>query len=436
MRKASEALEKLFDGVAHTPLRDGILGCVGNTPLIRIASLSAATGCEILGKAEFLNPGGSIKDRAALRIVEEAEAAGLLRPPRGDRKAAALPLASDEKHATNDANAPRSDSKASGASSAEPQPEYTRQTILEGTGGNTGIGLALVAAARGYACHVYAPENCSAEKVAAAQLYGATVTVCPAVPFSNQEHYYHRTSAHHAADPHKSFWGNQFENLANARAHAATTGPEVLAQTGGAVDAVVLAAGTGGTMAGLSLFLKAHAPRPVRAVLVDPPGSSLFAFTTRGGSMASLPGKTIAEGVGINRLTANFASALVDDVISCPDATIVATAHYLRARDGLCIGPSAAMNVAGAVHVARQLGPGSTIVTVLCDGGERYASKLYSPTWLESKGLLDSASPDATRDHADFIPDLTVDPAVLVEPTVAPPVLSAADAAPAVGPTP
>jgi cysteine synthase A len=361
------ALDKLFEGspdVSEHPIfKHGILASIGNTPLLDIPSLSLATGCRIFGKAEFLNPGGSVKDRAALRIIAEAEAQGKLIPAR--------------------------DSK-----SGEPF------TVVEGTGGNTGIGLALVAAARGYKCHVFAPENCSQEKVAAAKLLGAGVTICPIVPFSSEEHYYHHAVRHAASTPN-SYWGNQFEGLANARAHAATTGPEILQQAGGRVDAIVMSAGTGGSIAGISIFLRSKLPN-IRVYLLDPPGSSL-ASHVRCGVLAASEGSTIAEGVGIARLTANFLSAHVDEVLSCSDAEVTAMAHYLRARDGLCIGPSAAMNVCGAVKVARLLGPGHTVVTLLCDGGERYASKLFSAPWLQEKGLVEHAAPDATRDHADFV---------------------------------
>ena len=376
---------------------EGILASIGNTPLLEIRSFSNATGCQILAKAEFLNPAGSIKDRAALRIVAEAEATGLLVPPSGSWKAGgkASAIKDDEKTA----NMKETDKSNTGNESNLSTPTYT---IIEGTGGNTGIGLAMVAAARGYHCHVFAPENCSAEKIAATRLYGGTVTVCPLVPFEDPAHFYQRTAAHAVGTPH-TFWGNQFESLANARAHASTTGPEVWRQTGGNVDAIALSSGTGGTLAGLSLFLKSRNPK-LQAYLVDPQGSSLRSYVQQGTMDVLCPGKTIAEGIGINRITANFAAATVDGAVSVDDRELVAAAHYLLKREGLCVGPSAALNLCGAVKLARKMGPGHTIVTILCDGGERYASKLFNKEWLKEKGFDTTVElVDACRDHADFV---------------------------------
>lgn len=345
----------------------GILEAVGETPLVELRSLSRATGCRILAKAEHLNPAGSVKDRPASFIVAELEREGRLVP----REARA---------ATGDAR------------------EFT---IIEGSGGNTSLGFALVAAARGYKAVFTVPANVAQEKVDLARTFGAEVIVCPVVPFSDPRHYYHM-ARRLAEETPNAVWGNQFEGLANSESHARTTGPEMWRQSGRAIDGLVVASGTGGTMGGLSRFLRAVNPA-VAVWLVDPPGSSLAHFVETG-EMAPQPGSTVTEGIGIARLTANFASAAkIDGAFRCSNEEAVAMAYYLLRREGIFVGPSAALNVVGAVKLARKLGPGHTVATVLCDGGARYQSKLYSASWLESQGLTAAAAVDATRDHADFV---------------------------------
>ena len=343
----------------------GLSAAIGRTPLIELPSLSAATGCRILVKAELLNPGGSVKDRAAVYILDGAEREGKLVP----------------RHL-----------RAPGA---------PRGTIVEGTGGNTGIALALLAASRGYNAIFTMPANVSDEKVATARALGAEVIVCPVVPFTDPRHYYH--AAQRIAAERGAVWGNQFEGLLNARSHAEGTGPEIWAQAGESVDALVVAAGTGGTMGGLSTYLRSVNPG-VKVYLADPPGSSLAGYVTTG-VMAPAPGNTITEGIGVGRLTANFASAArIDGAFPVSDQETVDMALYLLRREGLWVGPSAALNVCGAVKAARLLGPGHSVVTVLCDGGARYSSKMYSgAAWLAERGLSDSVGADCDRDHADFV---------------------------------
>ncbi|HAN45661.1 MAG TPA: cysteine synthase A [Cyanobacteria bacterium UBA8156] len=321
-----------------TVLAVGFCGTVGHTPLIEIPSLSAATGCRILGKAEFLNPGGSVKDRAALFMVLAAEAAGKLAPG---------------------------------------------GTIVEGTAGNTGIGLALVAAARGYRCEIAMPENQSPEKIELLRALGANVRLTPAVPFSNPDNYYH-VARRIAEELPNAFWADQFENPANAEAHYQTTGPELWQQTQGELAGVVMAAGTGGTIGGVTAYLKEQNPH-IATYLIDPQGSGLYNYVTTGSFAAE--GSSITEGIGIRRLTANFARARLDGAFQGSDREVVAMAHYLLHHEGLFVGSSAALNVVGAVRLAQQLGPGKTVVTILCDGGNRYQSRLFSASWLAEKGL-------------------------------------------------
>jgi cysteine synthase A len=320
------------------PTRDGFLGSVGRTPLIRIASLSDATGCTILGKAEHLNPGGSVKDRAARQIVVDAEAAGRL----------------------------------GGGGAHE---------IVEGTAGNTGIGLALVARARGYACHIVMPDNQSREKIDLLRTLGAVLHLVPAKPFADPGNYYH--VARRLAEERGAFWADQFENPSNARAHELTTGPEIVADAG-RVDGFVTSAGTGGTIAGISRHLAEVQPR-AQSWIVDCEGSSLYNHVTHGTLDAA--GSSILEGIGIRRVTANFGSAKLRGAFAGTDREAVEMCHWLLARDGLFLGGSAGLNCAGAVKLARLLGPGATIVTILCDGGGRYASRLYDAAWLAEKGL-------------------------------------------------
>ncbi len=323
-------------------IRDGFEGAVGETPLVRIRSLSEATGCTVLGKAEFLNPGGSVKDRAALAIVRAAEREGRLAPG---------------------------------------------GVVVEGTAGNTGIGLAHVARARGYRCVIVMPNNQSQEKIDLLRSLGAEVELVPPAPFRDPNNYYH-VARRRAEAIAGSLWADQFENPANAEAHYATTGPEIYRQTGGQIDGVVMAAGTGGTIGGVSAFLKEKNPG-LAAFLVDPAGSGLYAWVTRG-EFAS-EGASITEGIGIMRETANFRRARLDGAFQCSDREAVEMAHFLLRRDGLFVGSSSALNCVGALRLARKLGPGKVVVTVLCDGGGRYQSRLFNPAWLEEKGLAPRA---------------------------------------------
>jgi cysteine synthase A len=348
-------------GDRSTSTSDGLIGSIGNTPLLELKSLSAATGCRILAKAEHMNPGGSVKDRPAAYIILEAEREGRLVP-------------------------------------SPPGGPQQQQTIIEGTGGNTGVGMALVASARGYRTLFTMPANIAPEKVETARGFGAEVVVCPVVPFSDPRHFYH-TAKRLAEETPGAVWGNQFEGLANMRSHYLGTAPEIWRQSGGRVDGVVCAAGTGGTIAGLSTYLRERNPA-LRVYLIDPPGSSLAGYVETG-RMEPVAGTTITEGIGVGRLTANFASARIDGAFRGTDQEAVEMAYYLLRREGVFVGPSAALNVVGAVKLARKLGPGHTVVTVLCDGGDRYRSKLYNPKWMEEKGFVLTA--DYGRDHADFV---------------------------------
>ena len=319
-------------------IRIGFANSVGNTPLIEIESLSKATGCTILGKAEFLNPGGSVKDRAALFMVLEAEKAGTI--------------------------------QAGG-------------TIVEGTAGNTGIGLSLVANARGYRSVIVMPSNQSQEKIDLLRTLGAEVELTNPVPFSNPDNYYH-VARRRAEEIENAFWANQFENLSNSDAHYHTTAPEIWRQTGGELDGVVMSSGTGGTIGGVTAYLKEQNPK-IATYLIDPTGSGLYSYITTGEFKAE--GNSITEGIGINRATANFNRARLDGAFQGTDQQVIEMAQYLLKHDGLFVGSSAALNVVGAVKLARKLGKGHTIATILCDGGGRYQSRMYNPQWLAEKGL-------------------------------------------------
>ncbi len=322
-----------MDGISK-----GFDGAVGRTPLIRLRLLSELTGCEILGKAEFMNPGGSVKDRAALGILLEAERDGLLRPG---------------------------------------------GTVVEGTAGNTGIGLTHLCNARGYRALIVIPDTQSAEKIGLLRSLGAEVRTVPAVPYRDPNNYV-RLSGRIAAETPGAVWANQFDNLANRRAHYGSTGPEIWEQTGGRVDAWVAATGTGGTYAGVALFLKERDPR-VRCVLADPHGSALYSWAQTG-DLAS-EGNSVTEGIGNSRITANLEGAPIDDAVRVADQAALDTIYQLLWREGLFMGGSVGINVAAAVETARRLGPGHTIVTVLCDSGDRYRSRLYDRAWLASRGL-------------------------------------------------
>jgi cysteine synthase A len=321
-----------------TGITAGFVGAVGNTPLIRLNALSALTGCEILGKAEFMNPGGSVKDRAALGILLEAEQQGLLQPG---------------------------------------------GTVVEGTAGNTGIGLTHLCNARGYKALIVIPDTQSAEKIGLLRSLGAEVRTVPAVPYRDPNNYV-RLSGRIAEETPGAVWANQFDNLANRRAHYNSTGPEIWHQTGGRVDAWVAATGTGGTYAGVALYLKEQNPA-VRCVLADPHGSSLYSWATDGSLVSE--GSSITEGIGNSRVTANLAGAPVDDAVRIADQDALDTIYRLLWQEGLFLGGSVGINVAAAVETARRLGPGHTIVTVLCDSGDRYRSRLYDAAWLAGRGL-------------------------------------------------
>jgi cysteine synthase len=321
----------------------GFSRTVGNTPLIRLERFSVETGCEILGKAEFLNPGGSVKDRAARAIVDDAERRGTLRPG---------------------------------------------GTVVEGTAGNTGIGLAHVCNERGYQCVIVMPDNQSPEKRQLIEALGAEVRLVKTVPYSDPNHY-QRVAARTAQEIEGAIWANQFDNTVNAQAHFETTGPEIWAQTEGRIDAFVAASGTGGTLGGVSRFLKTQRP-DVCIVLADPPGSSLYEFV-RNGALKATGAGSITEGIGIGRVTANLAGAPIDDALHIEDAETVTYVYRLLHEEGLFLGSTSGINVAAAVRIARRLGPGHRIVTVLCDGGAKYLSRLFNSGWLEQKGLLRSA---------------------------------------------
>ena len=316
---------------------------IGDTPLIRLRHASEATGCTILGKAEFMNPGGSVKDRAAKFMILDAEARGQLRPG---------------------------------------------GVIVEGTAGNTGIGLALVGNARGYRTVITMPDTQSAEKKDALRLLGAELHEVPAVPFRDPGNYVHaaaRLAAELAAsEPNGVLYANQWENLSNAEGHYRSTGPEIWRQTAGRVDAFCCAIGTGGTIAGVGRYLKERNPAVVIAV-TDPLGSCMYNYYRHGELRAE--GNSITEGIGQGRITANIGSAPVDSAFRVPDEEALPVLFGLLADEGLCLGGSSGINVAGAMQLARQLGPGHTIVTVLCDSGTRYQSKLYNPDFLRGKGL-------------------------------------------------
>jgi cysteine synthase A len=336
-------------GIART-----VIDQIGNTPLIRLRRASAATGCEILGKAEFLNPGQSVKDRAALWIVRAAEREGRLRPG---------------------------------------------GTIVEGTAGNTGIGLTMVAQALGYRSVIVIPDTQSEEKKLALRLGGAMLVEVPALPYKNPDNYV-KLSGRLAEELARTeaggaIWANQFDNVANRGAHIESTGPEIWAATGGKIDGFVSAVGTGGTLAGVGLFLKERNPN-IRIALADVPGAALYSYYTTGALKAE--GASITEGIGQGRVTANLEGAPVDDAFFIPDAESVQTVFDL-VGEGLVMGGSTGVNVAGAIRLARALGAGHTIVTMLCDYGNRYASKLFNPEFLRSKDL---PVPDWLERKPDF----------------------------------
>lgn len=320
-----------------------VIDAIGNTPLIRLNRASAATGCEIWGKAEFMNPGQSVKDRAALYIIRDAEQRGLLRPG---------------------------------------------GLIVEGTAGNTGIGLAMVASALGYRTAIVIPRTQSQEKKDAIRLMGAELIEVDAVPYANPNNYVRysgRLAEERAAsEPNGVIWANQFDNVANRLAHYETTGPEIWEQTGGKVDGFVSAVGSGGTLAGVAMALLERNPK-VAIALADPYGASLYNWYTHGELKAE--GTSITEGIGQGRITANLEGLSVDYAYLIPDAEALEQVFDLVQHEGLCLGGSAGMNIAGAVRLARDLGPGKTIATILCDHGSRYQSKLFNPAFLRERDL-------------------------------------------------
>ena len=330
---------------------------IGKTPLVHLRGASAATGCEILGKCEFLNPGGSVKDRAALFIVRDAEQRGQLRPG---------------------------------------------GTIVEGTAGNTGIGLALVGNALGYRSVIVIPETQSQEKKEMLRLCGADLIEVPAVPYRDPDNYVKysgRLAAELAGrEPNGAIWANQFDNVANRRAHLETTGPEIWEQTGGKVDGFVCAVGTGGTLAGVGMALKERKPSIVIG-LADPMGAALYHYYAHGELKAV--GDSITEGIGQGRVTANLEDAPIDVPFQIPDEEALPVIFDLVQNEGHVMGGSTGINVAGAIRLARHMGPGHTIVTVLCDYGTRYFSKLYNPAFLRERGLPAPPWLDDTRDAAD-----------------------------------
>jgi cysteine synthase len=324
-------------------LRDGIIEAIGNTPLIKLERVSAATGCTILGKAEFMNPGQSVKDRAALFIIKDAVDRGELRPG---------------------------------------------GVIVEGTAGNTGIGLALVGNAMGFRSVIVIPETQSQEKKDTLRLCGAELIEVPAVPYSNPNNYVKlsgRLAAQLAqSEKNGAIWANQFDNVANRDGHIATTGPEIWEQTDGKVDGFTCAVGTGGTLAGIAMALKAR-NSAVRIALADPMGAALYSYYTTG--VLKSEGSSITEGIGQGRITKNLEGAPIDTAYQIHDAVALKIIFELLEHEGLCLGGSSGINVAGAVRLARELGPGHVIVTVLCDYGTRYQSKLFNPAFLREKKL-------------------------------------------------
>ncbi len=324
-------------GVGSGGVADDLAAAIGHTPLIRLRRASKQTGCIILGKAEFMNPGGSVKDRAALAIIEDGERRGRLRPG---------------------------------------------GTIVEGTAGNTGIGLTLVANARGYRSVIVMPETQSQEKIDFLRMIGADLRLVPARPFRDAGNYVH--VARRLAEEMGAFYADQFDNLANRAGHREGTGAEIWRQTGGRIDAFTCACGTGGTLAGVSDALKARDGR-VRIVLADPEGSGLYGWVKSGD--LSVQGSSITEGIGQSRVPGNLEGAAIDDAVRIPDAEALEAVFGLLVEEGLSVGGSAGINVAAAMRVARDLGPGHTVATILCDGGSRYQSKLFNPEFLRGKGL-------------------------------------------------
>jgi cysteine synthase len=327
-------MTQLYHG---TRWQEDLAAAIGQTPLIKLRRASEATGCTILGKAEFMNPGGSVKDRAGLYIITDAEKRGVLKPG---------------------------------------------GTIVEGTAGNTGIGLTLVGNARGYRCVIVVPETQSKEKLDFLRMIGADLRLVPAKPYRDPGNYVH--VSRRMAEETGALWANQFDNVANREGHRAHTGPEIWEQTEGKLDAFTCACGTGGTLAGIALALKERNPK-IRIVLADCEGSGLYGWVKR--NDLAIEGSSITEGIGNSRVTANMDGAPIDDAERIPDAEAVQHIYDVLIHEGLSVGTSSGINIAAAVRVAKQLGPGHTVVTILADGGSRYQSKLFNPEFLRSKSL-------------------------------------------------
>jgi len=344
--------------ITDTEIKNGFAGAVGNTPLIRLGRLSEATGCEILGKAEFLNPGGSVKDRAALALIEDAELKGLL--------------------------------KKGG-------------TVVEGTAGNTGIGLTLVANAKGYKTAIVIPETQSKEKVDLLRALGAEVITVPALPYSDPGNYNH-VAKRVAEQRPGAWWAGQFDNTANRAAHYQTTGPEIWTQTAGKLTGFVSSVGTGGTLAGVSQYLKEQNSK-VKIACADPHGASIWSWIKRG-DLDFDEGDSITEGIGQGRVTGNLEGVRpwIDDAYRIGDRPVIEMLYFLLREEGLFLGSSSAINVCGALRMARLGGPGQVIATILCDGGGRYLSKLYNPTWLEAQDMVPKS-----EQLKDFWDDLMTD---------------------------
>lgn len=319
------------------PIARSVIDLIGNTPLVRLKAASEATGCEILGKAEFLNPGQSVKDRAALGIIRDAESRGVLKPG---------------------------------------------GLIVEGTAGNTGIGLAMVANALGYRCIIVMPRTQSQEKKDAVRLFGAELVEVDAVAFAHPDHY--TKVSRRLADEQGGVWANQFDNLANRRAHEETTGPEIWEQTGGKIDGFICSVGSGGTLGGINRALKARNPA-IAIGIADPGGAALYHWYKHGELKAT--GTSITEGIGQGRVTANLEDVVVDHAYRVEDPEWLPVLFDLVRHEGLAIGGSAALNVVGAMRLAAELGPGKTIVTILCDYASRYQSKLFNRAFLTERGL-------------------------------------------------
>jgi cysteine synthase len=320
-------------------IRQGLVDAIGNTPLIRLKHVSDETGCDIYGKAEFMNPGGSVKDRAARGIIEDYEARGVLKPG---------------------------------------------GILIEGTAGNTGIGFAHVCNARGYRCIIVMPDNQAPEKYAQIEAMGAQVIKVKAVPYADPNHY-QKVAKRMAEETKDAVWGNQFDNVANRQAHERTTGPEIWEQTQGKINAFVTSTGTGGTLAGISRALKAKSAN-VKVYLADPQGSALYNWVKSGELKVEGPG-SITEGIGTTRVTQNLADTLIDEAVHIVDSVTVNMVYRLLREEGLYLGSTSGVNVAAAVEVAMKLGPGHTIVTILCDSGVKYQSRLFNKQWLAEKGL-------------------------------------------------